>query len=263
MDENMNVFVFDIETVPDTKAGGNIHNLSGLDESEVAKAMLCIRRQEANGSDFLPHYLHRVVAISAVYRSHDRINVWSLGEENADEKELIERFFAGIDRYSPTLISWNGSGFDLPVLHYRSLLHGVCAERYWETGDADTSFRWNNYINRYHYRHLDLMDVLASYQSRAYAPLDKIATMLGFPGKMGMDGSKVWDTFQQGDVKAIRDYCETDVLNTYLVYLRFQIMRGEMSATKYAEEIEYLKNYLTESDKHHFHEFLSVWESNE
>ncbi|MFX9799534.1 3'-5' exonuclease, partial [Acinetobacter baumannii] len=77
-----------------------------------------LRRQEIGGSDFIRHSLQRVVCISAVLRTRDGLRVWSLGEESSSEADLIRRFFAGLERYSPTLVSWNGSGFDLPVLHY-------------------------------------------------------------------------------------------------------------------------------------------------
>ena len=93
-------------------------------------------------------------------------------------------------------------------------------------GDDDREFKWNNYLSRYHMRHLDLMDLLALYQPRANVPLDELAKLMGFPGKFGMDGSAVWGAFQRGDIAAIRNYCETDVVNTYLVFLRFQLMRG-------------------------------------
>ncbi|MFA5529852.1 MAG: 3'-5' exonuclease, partial [Thiohalomonadaceae bacterium] len=180
----MNVLVFDIETIPDVDAGRRLHGLEGLSDADVVSAMFNLRRQE-NGTEFLRLHLQRVVAISAVLRRGDSLKVWSLGEADSPEKELIQRFFDGVERFSPTLVSWNGCGFDLPVLHYRALLHGVQAPRYWETGDEDQSFRWNNYLSRYHARHTDLMDVLSGYQGRACAPLDEIATMLGFPGKMG------------------------------------------------------------------------------
>ena len=64
-------------------------------------------------------------------------------------------------------MSWNGGGFDLPVLNYRALIHGVTAARYWDWGDDDREFKFNSYLGRYHTRHLDLMDVLAMYQPRA------------------------------------------------------------------------------------------------
>ncbi len=256
----MNVFVFDIETVPDVAAGRRLYDLDGLSDADVAKAMFHMRRQETGDSEFLRHHLHQVIAISAVFRSADSLQVWSLGKPASPESELIQRFFDGIDRFTPTLVSWNGGGFDLPVLHYRSLVHGIAAPRYWETGDEDNSFRWNNYLSRFHARHTDLMDVLAAYQPRANAPLDQIAAMLGFPGKMGMSGGKVWDSYLAGDIEGIRNYCETDVLNTYLVYLRFELIRGRLSPSRYEEECQQLREYLSTQGKAHLSEFLQAWQ---
>jgi predicted PolB exonuclease-like 3'-5' exonuclease len=256
----MNILVFDIETVPDVDSGRRLHDLSDLDDKQVADIMFHLRRQETGGSEFLRLHLQRIVAISLVYRNRDGVKVWSLGNEDSDEKELVQRFFDGIDKFTPTLVSWNGGGFDLPVLHYRALVHGVSAPRYWESGDNDQSFRWNNYLSRYHYRHTDLMDVIAGFQPRANAPLDEIATMLGFPGKMGMDGSKVWDAFRNGEIKAIRDYCETDVLNTYLVYLRFELMRGNLNEEEYNAECQLLRDMLHGMDGEHIREFAAAWQ---
>ncbi|MCG8313503.1 MAG: 3'-5' exonuclease [Pseudomonadales bacterium] len=247
----MNVLVFDIETIPDVDGGRRVYDLGDLSDADTANAMFTLRRQE-NGTEFLRLHLQRVVAISAVFRSGDRIAVWTLGDENSDEKEILTRFFDIIDRYSPTIVSWNGGGFDLPVIHYRAMLQGVQAPRYWETGQEDNSFKWNNYINRYHDRHTDLMEVLGMYQQRAYVPLDQIATLLGFPGKMGMSGGKVWEAFQAGDIKGIRDYCETDVLNTWLVYLRFLLMRGTLNHDGYDAEVTIVKEYLEREARPHF-----------
>jgi predicted PolB exonuclease-like 3'-5' exonuclease len=141
------------------------------------------------------------------------------------------------------------------------LIHGISAPRYWETGDEDQSFRWNNYINRFHERHTDLMDVLSGYEGRAVAPLDQIAGVCGFPGKMGMSGDKVWDYFMEGDVGAIRNYCETDVLNTYLVFLRYELMRGRKSRQGYEESCKNLREMLQSEGKPHLQEFLDAWES--
>lgn len=255
----MNVFVFDIETIPDIEGGRKLYDLQGLSDKEVANVMYHIRRQETGGSEFLRLHLHRIVAISAALRSGDMFKVWSLGTSESTEKELIQRFFDGLDKFTPTLVSWNGGAFDLPVLHYRALVHGVPAPRYWETGDEDNTFRWNNYISRYHWRHTDLMDVLAGFNPRANAPLDEIATLMGFPGKMGMSGAKVWDYFLEGEVDAIRDYCETDVLNTYLVYLRFELMRGRLSSEQYELECQLIRDTLTNLKKSHFEAFLKAW----
>lgn len=252
----MTILVFDIETIPDIEAGRKLYDLHGLSDEDTAQALFALRRAKV-GNDFLPHYLQKIIAISLVISNAKQLKVWSLGDETADEKEIIMRFFGGIDKHTPTLVSWNGSGFDLPVLHYRALLHGIPAPLYWETGENQQAFRWNNYLNRFHYRHLDLMDVLAAYQNKAFAPLDQIASMLGFPGKMGMSGDKVWKEYLNGNLSGIRNYCETDVLNTYCIYLRFELIRGMLNQTEYDQAIERLQAYLNNEDKPHLVEFSS------
>ena len=256
----MNILVFDIETVPDVGAGRRLYDLDGLSDAEVAQIMRAKRSQETeNRTNFLRHHLQRVVAISVVLRTHERLSVWSLGEPHSSEKELVQRFFDGVERYSPLLVSWNGRGFDLPVLHYRALFQGISAPRYWETGETDPAFRWNNYLNRFHERHTDLMDVLAGYEPRAYAPLHEIATLHGFPGKIGMTGADVWERFQAGDLEGIRQYCETDVLNTYLIYLRYELMRGRLTAEGYQAACRHLREVLEQDGQPHFREFLENW----
>jgi predicted PolB exonuclease-like 3'-5' exonuclease len=254
----MSILVFDIETIPDVETGRQLYNLEGLSDEDTASALFALRRAKV-GHDFLPLHLQKVVAISLVLSSSTHLKVWSLGDEQSDEKDLITRFFTGIDKHTPTLVSWNGSGFDLPVLHYRALLHRITASTYWESGENQQSFRWNNYLNRFHYRHLDLMDVIAGYQNKGFAPLDEVASMLGFPGKMGMSGDKVWSQYLAGNLKGIRDYCETDVLNTYCVYLRFELMRGTINEIEYSKSLERLRGYLAEeNEKLHLQEFLGL-----
>lgn len=256
----MNVLVFDIETVPDTASGIRLYDLQGLDDREVAEIMFTRRWRETGGStDFLRHHLHKVVAISVLLASGDKLNLWSLGSTESAEAELVQRFFEGIEKYSPQLVSWNGRGFDLPVLHYRALLHGIPAPRYWETGADDQAFRWNNYLSRYHERHTDLMDVLSGYEYRAAASLQDISMLLGLPGKMGMSGARVWEAFQGGELDSIRNYCETDVLNTYLVFLRFQLMRGRLTPASWRGEWERVRCMLEAESAPHLREFLDAW----
>jgi len=262
------VLVFDIETIPDI---AGIRRLQGLGQeiSDHDVGLMAFNaRQEKTGSSFLPHYLQRIVAISCVLRRIDRagvasFHVGSLGAEGDDEAELIRKFFALIEKYTPQLVSWNGGGFDLPVLHYRAMVHGITASRYWEMGEGgevdSRDFKWNNYISRYHFRHLDLMDVLAMYQPRANAPLDELAKLCGFPGKMGMDGSQVWDSYQQGGLREIRQYCETDVVNTYLMYCRFQLLRGTFSEETYAEEISFVKACLARDEGAQWPAYLAAF----
>ena len=257
------VLVFDIETIPDIAGLRALHELPGdLPDAEVAE--FAFQRQRAkNGSDFLPHYLQRVAVISCVMRSDEGLKIWSLAEPKLSEAEIVQRFYHGIDKYTPQVVSWNGGGFDLPVLHYRGLIHNVVAPRYWEMGEGDfrdsRDFKWNNYISRYHTRHLDLMDLLAMYQPRANAPLDELAKLMGLPGKLGMDGGAVWGAYLAGQIDDIRDYCETDVVNTYLVYLRFQQMRGHLNREEHAAEVAFVREQIAALKLPHWEAFLAAW----
>ncbi len=253
------VLAFDIETVPDIEGLRRIHDIdAGISDEQVAD-MAFQRRRQASGSDFLQLHLHRVIAISCALRDRDSFRVWSLGEPDDDEGALIQRFFDGIEKYTPQIVSWNGGGFDLPVLHYRGMVHGVRAARYWDQGEDDREFKWNNYLSRYHARHLDLMDLLANYQPRGAAPLDEISRLLGFPGKRGLEGSQVWPAWKAGGIAQIRNYCESDVANTYLVYLRFQLMRGALPQDKYRQEVDLVRATLAKSPEKHWVEFVSTW----
>lgn len=257
------VLVFDIETIPDVAGLRRLNDLPGeLSDDEVAELAFQQRRART-GNDFLQLHLQRVVSISCVLRTGEGLKVWSLAAPALSEGEIIQRFFDGIEKFTPQIVSWNGGGFDLPVLHYRGMLHGVSAPRYWDLGDGDYAdsrdFKWNNYISRYHMRHLDLMDLLALYNPRANAPLDDLAKLFGFPGKLGMDGGKVWAAWQAGRADEIRDYCETDVINTYLVYNRFRRLRGELTAEEEGTEIEFVKAQLARIAAPHWQEFLAAW----
>ncbi len=248
--------VFDIETVPDAELGRRL-GFEG-DDLEVAAKMLAAREEET-GSSFLPLEQHRVVAISTLLRSGDQIQVWSLGTVESPEDDLVRRFFGGIDKLVPTLVSWNGSGFDLPVLHYRMLRHGIASPTYWETGEHDRDFKWNNYLNRYHMRHVDLMDVLAAYQGRGRASLEHVSLLLGLPGKLGMGGDQVFEYWKAGRLAEIRAYCETDVLNTYLVWLRFELARGQLSASGHAGEVSRVRDWLAARTDPHWRQYGAAW----
>jgi hypothetical protein len=258
MSRPLHCLVFDIETVPDVELGRRLLGLTGADDALVAEAMFA-RRTEETGSSFLPLEQHRVIAISALLREGDQFQLWSVGTADSAEDELLRRFFGGLDKLRPTLVSWNGTGFDLPVLHYRMLRHGVASPTYWDSGELDRDFKWNNYLNRYHARHIDLMDVLSSYQARGRASLENVALLLGLPGKLGMAGDQVWQAWRDGKIAEIRDYCETDVMNTYLVYLRFELIRGMLTPADHEAELGRVRGWLAERQEDHWRRFAAAW----
>ena len=224
------VLVFDIESIPDVAGLRSLRQMdASVDDAAVYDAEIADRAARGKG-DFMPLYLQRVLVI-----------------------------FNLIERHEPQLVSWNGSGFDLPVLHYRGMRHGVVASKYWDLGDDDREYRYNNYISRYHLRHLDLMDLLAMYQSRANAPLDAMAKLCGFPGKLGMDGSQVYGAYLDGRRDEIRRYCETDAMNTYLLWCRFEKMRGHLDEAGYRREIGIARDAVAAIGEPHWLEYLSAW----
>jgi predicted PolB exonuclease-like 3'-5' exonuclease len=173
---------------------------------------------------------------------------------------LIQAFFATVERYTPQLVSWNGGGFDLPVLHYRGL---ITAWTRVAIGNSATkiAISLQQLHQPHHQRHTDLMDLLAMYQRAPVFHSTISPGCAGFAGKLGMDGSKVWDAYQAGHIEQIRNYCEIDVVNTYLVYTRFQRMRGLLDAAACSAEEEFVRQTLAGLDLPHWREYLAVWTS--
>ncbi|MGY8904482.1 MAG: 3'-5' exonuclease [Burkholderiales bacterium] len=256
------VLVFDIESIPDVdglRALGD--HAPGTTDQQVYQAWAQMRKDKGQ-SDFMPLHLQRVLVISCVFRNAEGLRIHSfVDRDGASEGKVIQQFFNSVDKHIPQIVSWNGGGFDLPVLHYRGLKHGVLADKYWDMGEDDREFKWNNYISRYHTRHLDLMDLLALYQPKNNAPLDAMAKLCGFPGKLGMDGSAVYPAYLEGKLEDIRRYCETDVMNTYLLYCRFQKMRGGLLEKEYDAEIALIKQTLGNlaPEQAHWNDYLTAW----
>jgi 3'-5' exonuclease len=242
------ILCFDLETIPDASGLRKLEMFDADLDDAAGVAAVQSARLESHGSDFLPHYLQRVWVIGCAFRDDDGFRVRCLGDSHgasdAEESARLRSFFKTIEKHTPQLISWNGGGFDLPVVHHRALIQGVPAPRYWDQGDDDRDFKYNNYLSRYHSRHLDLMDVVSGYQNRAFAPLDGLARLCGFAGKLGEDGSKVWQSFLDGNGESVRAYCETDVVNTYLLYCRFRMIRGEWSEPHYQQELQVVRDAL-------------------
>lgn len=255
------VLAFDIETVPDVEALRATHEFSAdITDEEVVDMALRLRRQEKS-NDFLPPHMQRIAVISCVMRYFDGtappLKILSLASPEYDEAAMVETFFRTINKHTPQLVSWNGGGFDLPVLHWRAMKHGITAPRYWQTHGADEhydKFRWNNYTSRYHERHLDLMDAMAMYQARGFVGLDVAAKMCGLPGKIGIGGAEVWAAWRAGKTDDICKYCEADALLTYLLFVRFQYFRGALPSID--EEYKTVRACLEAS---RWEEFLAKW----
>lgn len=244
----------DIETVPDPELGRTLYGLDDLDDGEVMRAMLH-HYQQRTGLEFLPPIQHKVVAIAIVLRNDEGVRPLVLGKEDSGESDLIRRFFRGVAHYVPDLVTWNGAAFDLPVLNFRALRHEIQAPTYWETGLKDRAFRFNNYLSRFHWRHTDLMDALSGFQGRGRPSLREACALLGLPGKSLMEGSSVMEAHLAGKSGDIRRYCLEDALNTHLVSVHFDYLRGKLSQDGLDDEYGLLIDVLRASGEQHLMEF--------
>lgn len=265
--QHQSLFVFDIETVPDTDV---VPNLTGFLEPGVAARREALDQYHldiTDGKNSFPRQpFHKVVAISFLacdIERDGRIENYFLkelrsgGQEDSSEADLLKGFFGYIDRFKPRLVSYNGRGFDLPVLKYRAMVHGVSAGGLLNTGD-----KWNSYTSRYSSDwHCDLLEVLSDFGASAKVKLNEVCAALGLPGKAGVDGSQVAGMFDEGRIKEIRDYCESDVLNTYLVYLRYQLLAGNMTKETHNRAIADVITLIEgeQETRPHLGEFMDAW----
>jgi predicted PolB exonuclease-like 3'-5' exonuclease len=264
---HQSLFVFDIETIPDTEAAFNLTGTLETDELLLRKELEDYHLKITDGKNaFLRQPFHKVVAISFLVADIERSSdgeqyhlkeLRSGGEDGATEKELVEGFFSYLNKIKPRFISFNGRTFDLPVLKYRAMKYGIAAPWFYNSGD-----KWNSYSSRYSLDwHCDLIDGLSDFGASAKIKLNEVCSILGFPGKFGVDGSEVATMFDDGKIKEIRDYCETDVLNTYLVYLRFMQHRGHLSKANYNKAIDDVLVLIENEGSHrpHLLEFHEAW----
>jgi 3'-5' exonuclease len=239
---------FDIESVPDPEIGRRVLGLEGEDEA-VITAMIAQRSDETGGrTDFLQPPLHRIVAISMAWLdpAQGAFRLGTFGEDCGDEPRQIKEFFGVVTRapVAPRLVSWNGNGFDLPVLRYRAMLHGIQAPEFYR---ADGPWKYNNYHGRYHDMHVDLMDVLAGYGSSDRVGLDTLCRIQGLPGKTVTHGANVWRHVLDGECETVRTYCELDALMTLLLYLLWAHHRGRLDNGAFVRHLDRIIGVLSQS----------------
>jgi predicted PolB exonuclease-like 3'-5' exonuclease len=213
--------IWDLETVPDLTAFKRMNGTPDLSDENA---------EELLGDKFAKLPLHLIACIGAVVaeRGEWGWRVVALGAPHIGERperDIIAAFVARLEELRPQLVAFNGHGFDLPVLRYRAMVHALSAP----------GLNCRSYFNRYSEDCLDLCDALASFDARSKIGLDALCRVLGLPGKPeGIDGSQVADFVKQGRIQEVADYCETDVVNTYRVFLRYQLFRGNITAEQHA-----------------------------
>ena len=225
------VIVWDLETVPDLRGFAAANDLEGASDEEVRKAI---------GDKFPKHLYHSIVCIGALI-AHREAKYWAVDALSAPhvsqrtESELISSFVDRVAELSPQLVTFNGNSFDLPVLRYRAMAHGISAN----------GLSARPYFNRYSDDAMDLCDVLSSFSPQARATLHEISRVMGLPGKSeSINGSEVEKYFRQGRIQEIADYCETDIVNTYRVWLRHELFRARLTKSQFESSEQKLQDYI-------------------
>jgi predicted PolB exonuclease-like 3'-5' exonuclease len=226
------VVVWDIETVPDLRGYAAANGHVGKSDEEI---------REALGDKFPKHIYHSIICIGALV-AHEDNGHWTVDALGAphvgerSEKSLISSFVDRIAELAPQLVTFNGASFDLPVLRYRAMVNGVTA--------PGLSLR--PYFSRYTEDAIDLCDMLSSFSPQAKVTLHELCRVMGLPGKPeGMSGKEVEKYYHDGHIREVAEYCESDVVNTYRVWLRYELFRGRLSDAEFqaseANLVEFVK----------------------
>ncbi|WP_187272496.1 3'-5' exonuclease [Methylobacterium sp. WL9] len=228
------VVVFDLETVPDLAAVARVHDLDPGD-ADAARDKL--------GPAFPKLIFHSIVAIGALIavREDGAYRVQALGAPHVGERSegrLIEDFAGKLDRLRPQLVSFNGHGFDLPVLRYRAMINGIAA----------AGLTCRPYFRRYDEAALDLCDHLGNYDARGKIGLDALCRALDLPGKqIGVDGASVAGFVAAGRLAEVAAYCVSDVCATFRLFLAYELMRGALDPDGHARSSASLERFIAAS----------------
>lgn len=243
------IMVFDCETILDTaliqkgfrqEFQARKIDIESLGDLEISQTAMAIQK-ELSDTEFLPIYYHQVVSIAAVFcddfgRFLKVGNFKSSGDsKEMREKSLIQAFLDYLNKHQPKLVSYNGRGFDLPMLLLRAMKYKLNANAYFEENNPQfNKSKWENYRQRYCERfHIDLLESLGNYGSVRNLKLDILANLVGFPGKYDTNGAQVLQMYYAGQQEKIDEYCQSDVLNTYGLYLNYELLKGNLTLEDY------------------------------
>jgi predicted PolB exonuclease-like 3'-5' exonuclease len=230
--------ILDTESIPDGRLLNKVkYPGENLDPDEaIRRAQEEARAQSYNGSDFLPVTFQFPVAVCVVRVGNDfgLQAVACLDAPLFRPAEIVRKFWQGASRYRAKLVTFNGRGFDLPLLELAAFRYGCSAREH-----------FYNSRNRYNGNHLDLFDWLSNYGAcRLAGGLDLLAKILGKPGKMDIAGDQVYALYQAGKQQAINDYCMFDTLDTYFVFLRSRVLSGDLTLQDEADLVRRAREWL-------------------
>jgi predicted PolB exonuclease-like 3'-5' exonuclease len=177
-----------------------------------------------NGRDMPSVVFHVPISITAAAVGADH-RLRELKSFAGGERDLVEAFWRMAETWKGCLVTFGGRSFDLPLLELHALKHGVSARNHFGA----------KYGARYRFQtdaHLDLYDFLTGYgASSIRGGLDALLRLCGLEGKGDVSGKDVQELWENGRLEEIHAYCRRDVMSTYLLFLRVQVVRGLLPAS--------------------------------
>jgi len=238
------ICIFDCETIPDANLIRQSFQLEGSDKEVSENAF--ILQEEKSGSSFLPLPFHQVVSISAVMCDDFGAFKKVSSIEGETEEAMIKNFLAFIDKHNPKLVSFNGRSFDMPMLMIRAMKYNLSCHAYFEADNKMLNkSKWDNYRYRFSDKfHVDLMDHISEFGAVRGLNLNTLCTMMGIPGKFDVSGDQVHSLYYEGKLTEIQEYCESDVLNTYWLYLKYELLKGNIQKEDYLDYLHLMSEQL-------------------
>ncbi len=258
--DEVKYLVFDVESVPDPKLirmvrypGEDID-----DRTAVEKYRDEILEATDGVSEFIPVTFQYPVSVTVakVRGDYTLIDIVCLDEPKFRPRELTRLFWLGTESLyaHASLVTFNGRGFDIPLLELMAYRYGISASRHFK----------DKFAGRYRFgtKHIDLQDWITNYNAiRMNGGLNLLAKVIGKPGKMGTTGDKVYEMFLEGKIREINDYCVHDVLDTYFVFLRTRVISGDLPLDREQEIVRLTKKFIEENQERipAFAEYLKNW----
>jgi predicted PolB exonuclease-like 3'-5' exonuclease len=241
------ICIFDCETIPDYQLIRKYFDVDGMSEQEAIESAMASYAAD-HQTTFLPLPYHRLVALSAVIADEfgTFIKVGNFGGDSADEEAIIRHFFGFIEDKNPKLVSFNGRGFDIPMLLIRAMQYNLSFPAYFDQNNPQLNkSKWENYRQRYaEHFHTDLLDSLGSFGAVRNLKLDIVCTMAGIPGKYDVSGDQVFALYYEDKLEKIQEYCQSDVLNTYWLYLKYERLKGTLTPEDYYRCLEAMRDKM-------------------
>lgn len=234
----MSLMILDIATIPDFDLGTRLYGLHDLSEKDISRVMSTKSREMDNYAGALPEYMKRVLAISVLYQDKEGIKIWSVGDAESNEVDLLKILERYADEYKPAVVTWSGDRKIFPIFNFRYLSHGIPLPLY----ASQTN----------------LMTELAGVSNNGSVPLHDLAVLAGSPEYNEMTDEDTLNNYLLGDIEPVRNNLELNLINTWLIYQHWQLINGKIDQADFEAEKQLLIKTLLDEDKTHLTSFVDA-----